>query len=328
MIPPHAAPAAAPIRAVEECRPGLTESKPLPRAPLPPSTENALRAVNAYCAAVINLTGVRLDALVGGWGKVPPGEPLCAEMIGQYSGCTRCRRNWEMAAGVKPTEAVQVRSCRCVPGLARYACTTSVPGLGELLLCSGHVAARTLEPESLSRRFAEIGWSPNSARRTAVLAALRCAPVVDTARFAECLIGLVEHLEGSARPGGLRIAAPPVVDPRWVAQARRYIEGNITGRILRAAVARAIGMSPYHFSHLFRRQVGCTLGQYVAKQRVALAQALLADERRSIEEVAATAGFGSVARFYAAFRQATQTTPRRFRLEAGARRGFPEKIVV
>jgi AraC-like DNA-binding protein len=246
-------------------------------------------------------------------------------MIGQYSGCTRCRRDGEFAAGVKPTAAVQVRSCRCVPGLARYAYTTSVPGLGELLLCSGHVAARTPGPESLSRRFAEIGWSPNSARRTAALAALRRTPVVDTARFAECLRGLVEHLEGSTRPGGLRITAPSVIEPRWVAQARRYIEGNFTGRILRSAVARAIGMSPYHFSRLFRRQVGCTLRQYVAKQRVALAQTLLADECRPIEEISATAGFGSVANFYGTFQRATGMTPRNFRRESLTRHGFREK---
>jgi len=61
--------------------------------------------------------------------------------------------------------------------------------------------------------------------------------------------------------------------------------------------------------------MGMTLSQYLTLQRVAHAQRRLATSGDVIQEIALDSGFGSVSRFYEAFRQQTGNSPRRFRLQ-------------
>lgn len=68
-------------------------------------------------------------------------------------------------------------------------------------------------------------------------------------------------------------------------------------------MARAAGMSRYHFSRLFRSQTGVSPYRFLQDTRVERAAELLRAGRRSVTEVALSVGFRDLGRFGRAFRR-------------------------
>jgi len=81
-------------------------------------------------------------------------------------------------------------------------------------------------------------------------------------------------------------------------------------------LARRVLMSRRTFTRRFRESTGTTVGQWLQNQRLALAQRLLETTGRSVEQVAADAGFGSAVslrrHFVAAFRVSPTAYRRQF----------------
>ena len=99
----------------------------------------------------------------------------------------------------------------------------------------------------------------------------------------------------------------------------RFIARNFRDAIGIVEIAGEAHLHPNYAMTLFRRHVGMTLSQYLILQRVAYAQRQLATSDDAIEVIALDSGFGSVSRFYEAFRQQTGNSPRRFRLQMAAK---------
>ena len=68
-----------------------------------------------------------------------------------------------------------------------------------------------------------------------------------------------------------------------------------------ADVASAVHLHPSTAAAVFRREVGVTIGDYLAQCRVAEAQRLLLSSDATTSEIALRAGFGSTSRFYERF---------------------------
>lgn len=100
----------------------------------------------------------------------------------------------------------------------------------------------------------------------------------------------------------------------------RFLCRNFHQSVGVAEVAAEAHLHPNYAMTLFRRHTGMTISQYLTLQRVAHAQRLLATSDTGVQEVALESGFGSVSRFYEAFRQQTGNSPHRFRIQMGARR--------
>jgi AraC family transcriptional regulator len=77
-------------------------------------------------------------------------------------------------------------------------------------------------------------------------------------------------------------------------------------------------LSVRHLTRAFRTTRGCSIGDYIAQQRVEQSKQLLADGGR-IKMIAHAMGFTSPSNFAAAFRRATGETPRQYRQRAGSR---------
>lgn len=118
--------------------------------------------------------------------------------------------------------------------------------------------------------------------------------------------------------GGLR--QPPVAggtrgrDLDHVARMARFVAEHAAEPIGVAEVAAAAGLGPSRAMELFRRCLGDTIARYILRQRLSRAQTLLLATDRDVARIAFDAGFGSVSRFYEAFREAFGTTPRHWRL--------------
>jgi len=84
-------------------------------------------------------------------------------------------------------------------------------------------------------------------------------------------------------------------------------------------LARAAGMSPFHFSREFKRETGQTPRTYLRRSRLERAKRLLAADDRPVTDVALECGFCSASHLATSFARAFKMPPSRYR--AMLRRG-------
>lgn len=72
-------------------------------------------------------------------------------------------------------------------------------------------------------------------------------------------------------------------------------------------------MSPRNFARAFVREVGDTPARYVERIRLETARRELAESRRSIEQVAASCGFGTAETLRRSFTRHLQISPKDYR---------------
>ncbi|SDA55866.1 AraC family transcriptional regulator [Pseudomonas sp. NFACC15-1] len=78
-------------------------------------------------------------------------------------------------------------------------------------------------------------------------------------------------------------------------------------------LARAIGLSEYHFSRLFKRATGRSPSQYFIQLRMARARQLLIETERSIIDIGLEVGYGSPSHFSQVFRREVGVAPSHYR---------------
>ncbi|HWJ72038.1 MAG TPA: helix-turn-helix domain-containing protein [Kaistia sp.] len=112
-----------------------------------------------------------------------------------------------------------------------------------------------------------------------------------------------------------READPDAAEPHRdkVHRMARYIAEHATAPIAVADIAASVGLHPNYAMTLFRRTLGMTINEYVTRQRLMLAHGRLLASDGDIAAIAFEAGFGSLSRFYEAFRERYGCTPRDMR---------------
>lgn len=98
-----------------------------------------------------------------------------------------------------------------------------------------------------------------------------------------------------------------------VRRALEYIHSHLSEEMDVLAIAQAAETSPFHLSRSFRSAVGCSIWQYVARERVRVASGLMMDAALSLTEIAEMAGFESYSSFAATFKASRGLSPSRFR---------------
>lgn len=107
--------------------------------------------------------------------------------------------------------------------------------------------------------------------------------------------------------------APTTPGSKIITLATSYIDQQFANDIGLAQVARAIFVSPYYLSHLFRGELDTTFLRYLTSTRMQAARDLLVSSDETIERTAQQVGYSSVKRFRAVFKRTTGMTPAAFR---------------
>jgi AraC family transcriptional regulator len=117
---------------------------------------------------------------------------------------------------------------------------------------------------------------------------------------------LLSQHAGPAKPrtGGL--------SPRQLNRVVELVEAEIARELSLAELASAAGVSVSHFTAMFRRAMGQSAHRYVVERRVLRAQALLAQGRTPITEVAAATGFAHPSHMARWMRRVSGVTPSAF----------------
>jgi len=133
----------------------------------------------------------------------------------------------------------------------------------------------------------------------------------------------VEIVSGRER----RPAEAPARDRRRAVEAALWIDANSHEPIDLESAAGQAGLSAFHFLRLFTRVLGVTPHQYLLRARLRRAARLLAEDSRSITDVAFDVGFGDLSNFVRTFHRAAGVSPRRFRQAAkGDRKIFQDRL--
>ncbi len=99
-------------------------------------------------------------------------------------------------------------------------------------------------------------------------------------------------------------------------QIAQYMAAHFREPVTLDKLARALGVSRFHLSHVFSDKMGQRFSAYLASIRVDCACALLAGTNRSVTEIAAEAGFESQRSFFRAFGARCGMTPLAYRRQA------------
>ncbi len=98
-----------------------------------------------------------------------------------------------------------------------------------------------------------------------------------------------------------------------IQQAVRFINDNYRTDIRLAAAAREAGMSPAHFSRIFKKVMGLSYQDYLNSRRITKAKNLLCASAQSVAEIAVSLGFADPTGFGRIFKKLTGHTPSAFR---------------
>ncbi len=98
-----------------------------------------------------------------------------------------------------------------------------------------------------------------------------------------------------------------------IAQAQAYVSSHFSEPIYLAEVCRTIGLSPSHFSTVFRKETGIKFFEYVNRVRVDRAKKLLEKTNTSILEIALACGFETASHFNRIFRRIEGRSPAPYR---------------
>lgn len=97
---------------------------------------------------------------------------------------------------------------------------------------------------------------------------------------------------------------------KYVMEALRYIAGHYNDPdISVSAIARNLGISEGHLSHVFKKETSHTLGSYLTDYRIHIAMELLRDCRSKVYEVAEQVGYQDVTYFSSTFKRAVGLSP-------------------
>jgi AraC family transcriptional regulator len=134
---------------------------------------------------------------------------------------------------------------------------------------------------------------------------------------------LVDFVSGR----GARSSRARARDRRRAVDAAFWLDANSSEPVDLESAARVAGLSSFHFLRLFAGVLGVTPHQYLVRCRLRRAARLLADDTRSITDVALDVGFGDLSNFVRTFHRAAGVSPRAFRRAAkGDRKIFQDRL--
>jgi|GEM_PF-936742 len=110
-----------------------------------------------------------------------------------------------------------------------------------------------------------------------------------------------------------RIGTGPSGRDWRVRRALEFIHTHLSERLSIPAIADAAATSPFHLGRAFRAALGCSIWQYVLRERARRSMVLMKESALSLAQVAQLSGFETYAGFIAAVRREFGAAPAQLR---------------
>lgn len=103
--------------------------------------------------------------------------------------------------------------------------------------------------------------------------------------------------------------------PIKVQPVLQYVDRHISESLTLDGIAEALSMDKFYLSHLFKKETGSTLFQYIVVKRVTLAKSLLS-RGYSVTEACEIAGFNDYSNFIRTFKKITGFPPGQYKKQS------------
>lgn len=287
-----------------------------------------------YRRAFEQTTGVPLDLVpaqgmtleqVAGQASAKNTQPsFCMLMASLSPSCLACleeERRVIAKIGRAPADFT------CFPGLKRAAVPIWTGETLVALLQIGPVLLESPTPVStlqVQRQALRRGVAKE--KLSQLLCAYEATPVLPPQRNESALqlLGLfAEHLATVAER---TLGRSEDIELSIIEKAKRIIDAEHARELPLTKIARAVGLSPRHFSGVFHQATGETFTNYLARVRVEQAKSLLNYPHLGVGQIAYKTGFRSLSQFNRTFRRLVGTTPSAYREDAWRIRGQLSKL--
>lgn len=124
----------------------------------------------------------------------------------------------------------------------------------------------------------------------------------------EMLDDYVTHVQESKQQ--THISAP-------IQNSCNYIKTHISSPLSIAELAGRVGYTEYYFSHKFKAEVGCSINDFILKEKIEQAKLLLSGTTDSIQSISERLSFGNRSYFSTCFQKLTGISPSEYRKENG-----------
>jgi AraC-like DNA-binding protein len=239
------------------------------------------------------------------------GNPLCRIIRGTREGARRCeecdRRHHAMAGA---DGAAHVYTCHA--GFIDMAIPIMIQGAHVATISSGQVLPEKRSSAAFARLARRLRWLKTPGPR--LRAAYNRAPWMPRDQITH-VMHLLDVFARQMYGSALRIheleagREHPAIRTARALIEQRYPDPEFT----LGETAKAAGLSPTHFSHLFHKTTGITFTRYVQSRRIEEARRLLGETGRSVTEVCYACGFNSLTHFNRVFRRDHACSPSQFR---------------
>ena len=105
----------------------------------------------------------------------------------------------------------------------------------------------------------------------------------------------------------------PISIPANMLQVRSFLDEHFNVRVILEDLAAQVFLSRSHLCNQFRRHFGTTIGNYVLRRRMSVAQRLLFDINLRPGEIATMVGYPDIYQFSKQFRKAFGVSPTQYR---------------
>jgi transcriptional regulator GlxA family with amidase domain len=206
-------------------------------------------------------------------------------------------------------------------------------------LCEGRtVTTHWAHAAALAERHPEISVDPDPIYRrdgrlwtsagvtagidlTLALVEEDCGPAV-AQLIARHLVVYLRRPGGQSQFGSAVWARPAELSP--IRAACELVHQSPGGDLGVEALADHAGLSPRHFTRLFRSEVGESPARYVERVRVEAARSLLERERAGLDQVARRCGFGTAETLRRAFHRRLGISPAAYRRQSALAAPVPD----
>lgn len=157
------------------------------------------------------------------------------------------------------------------------------------------------------KKFVDAGMDPYSCYSEAGLLMERIAQVGAVEELIEVLEDFLQRFILLSKQ------APKNPEALLIDKALTHIEEHLRENLTRESVARAVGISPSHFSRLIREKKGRTFTDLLNQYRIERASKLLVRSPRTLAEIAGDCGFCDQSYFSKVFRRYKEMSPAKYR---------------
>ncbi len=201
---------------------------------------------------------------------------------------------------------------RCHAGFYDINLPIFVQGKHVASISSGQILPERPSQEGLARMCRRLAWL--KAKPAELQRAYWSAPFLPKEKI-RCVMRLLEIFSVQLCESLHRIRdLESRLERAEIRKAKEYVAERFTDPDLGLVAAAAhAGLSPAHFSHLFRQETGVAFTRHVQRVRLEEAKRLLRASERSVSEICFACGFNSLPHFIRVFRTHERTTPGRFR---------------